>query len=108
MSIFAGFKGDYAPRTVSMRVTDDVIDFGDVTAATFSVRKPDGTEVTWTPVRTVGDGYIDLVYTLVASPGTSDFDQAGEYRIYATLTTPDGPIRCDTQRFYVRDEYEVP
>ncbi len=104
-------KGSVAPNVLEF--TADATDSGgvdltDVTAAVLMVRKPNGTEATWTgdidPLTWTADN-IDYEYEFAAD----DLDQEGVYRIFMSMTVPTGTIRTEVIKLHVLHKYwELP
>jgi len=83
--------------------TDIIVDCGqDITGATNTelvVKKPDGSIVTWTAT-IYNTNY--LKYTTVSG----DFDQAGTYRLQASLTLSGWTGYGETSEFIIYDRYK--
>jgi len=79
----------YVGDTGTLIVLDCGQDISGATARSILVRKPDGTEVTWTAV---ASGTDSISFTSLA--GT--FDRPGVWRLQALVTLPSGVWRGDT------------
>lgn len=80
------------------------IDLSTVTAATFSVRKPDETELSWT---TTLSNQTSTTLTLTHAYVTGDVDIPGRYLVFALLTMPSGTVRTSTKAFQGKGKYEL-
>lgn len=102
------YQGAKAPEAHVKNVTPGTsgVDLSTVTAATFSVEKPDGTIVSWAAARSAQTATtLTLTYTF-ASSGL-DVAIPGPYAIVVTLTIPAGTVRCQPYLLTVRGQYEV-
>lgn len=76
---------------------------GDVTAATMTLREPNGTEkVVAVTVANVSPTGLDVVRALVAA----DLDEAGDWVCTPTLTIPSGTLLLEPVKFYVRGKFQ--
>lgn len=82
------------------------VDLSTVTAASFSVQLPDGTEATWAATRS-NQTASTLTLTHTFDSGGTETAQAGTYTVYALLTIPSGVVRTLPQKLRVKGEYEV-
>ena len=77
----------------------------DLTSAstnTLKVKKPSGTEVTWSASKVAGTGG-NLTYTTI----TGDLDEVGTYYLQAYIVMGDGDIFYgDVVRFVVYDQFQ--
>ena len=100
------YTGAVAPE--SLRVTvesgESDLDLTTVTAASLSVRKPDGTTTTWT-VAITDQEEGSLVLTHAFSSG--DLPDTGGYVVVALLTVPGGTRRCLPQKLLAKSIYEI-
>jgi hypothetical protein len=83
-------------------IVDTKVDLTGALSLSFRVRKPDGTEVTWTPVIL---HTVDFKKYLRYEVQEGDFDQAGEYKLQAYAQVPEDGIywegRGETASFVV-------
>ena len=78
------------------------VDLSTVTAATFAVKKPDGSAASWSCV--VTDKTASSA-TLTHPFGSGDVDQLGIYTLVPTLAVPAGSARCVAVQILVQDPY---
>jgi hypothetical protein len=86
--------------TILVRDEDgSAVDLSVTTAKTWTVQKPSGAQVTWTPsfVTDGTDGY--LKYTTAAN----DLDQEGVWRVQVNLTFVSSSAKCDAVAFSVKE-----
>jgi hypothetical protein len=80
------------------------VDLSTVSAAVLVVQEPDGTQTTWSAVRS---NITSTTLTLTHAYAAGDVDQAGEFVIYAALTIPSGTVRSIPQPLIGRGKFEV-
>jgi hypothetical protein len=69
------------------------LDMSTITAATFQIRKPDGTTTSWTATLSAQDtDSLTLTHTFASS---TEVDQAGTWHFYAKYTIPGGFDRSE-------------
>lgn len=78
------------------------VDLSTVTAATFAVRKPDGSSASWSCVVTDKTA---AGATLTHPFDSGDVDLIGIYTLVPTLTVPAGDARCVAVQILVQDPY---
>lgn len=98
------YVGQVWPQSVRLRVlpSDNLPDLTAVTAAEIKCKRPDGTVATWSvdsPFYTQTEALLILRHRLVAG----DLPSAGDYRMWALLTTADGVHETETAVFPVRE-----
>src|SRR5688500_4811416 len=89
------YVGLVAPKTYSVDIVpgDSSLDLSTVSAATFQIRKPDGTTTSWTAALSSQTATtLTLTFTFGAS---SELDQAGTWHFYAKFTVPGGFDRTE-------------
>jgi hypothetical protein len=79
------------------------VDLSTVTAASFIVKRPDGSTATWAATRS---NQTATTLTLTYAFLLGDRPIRGAYAIYARLTIPAGTVRTTTDFPLVRGEYE--
>ena len=90
------FVGLVAPKTYAVDIIpgDSSLDLSTVSAATFEIRKPDGTTTSWsTALSNQTASTLTMTYSFGAAP--SVLDQAGTWRFYAKFTVPSGYDRSE-------------
>lgn len=100
------YVGLEAPKeyTVDFIQGDSLLDMSTITDATFEIRKPDGSTVSWTAVLSAQTtDTITLTYTF--SGGGGDLDQAGTWHFYAKFEVPGGFERSEEWVEHVRLEH---
>lgn len=90
------YQGAIAPEAYTLDITPGTVnpvDLSTVSAATLSVRKPDGTVVAWAAtISNQTTSTITLTHTFL----TGDIALLGDYAIVASLTIPSGTVRAKT------------
>lgn len=89
-----------------MNVTpgDSGVDLSTVTAASFKVRKGNGSLATWSATRSNQTANtLTCTYTLTST----DVDHSGRYVYYIALTIPSGTVRTKPRVLEVRGLYEI-
>lgn len=83
--------GLVAPKTFAVDFVKGLssLDMSTVTAATFEIRKPDGTTTSWSTTRS-NQTATTLTLTTSFSAAPSMLDQAGTWHFYAKFTVPGG------------------
>lgn len=100
------YVGLVAPKTyaVDFVVGASSLDMSTISAATFQIRKPDGTTTSWsTVISGQTSTTITLTHTYSAAP--SEVDQAGTWHFYAKFTIPGGFDRSEDWVEHVRLEH---
>lgn len=102
------YQGAKAPDAYVLNVIpgDSGIDLSTVTAATFAVRLPDGTETSWSASRS-NQTTTTLRLTHTFDALGAELATQGPYVIYAALTIPSGTVRTEPLRLQVKGEFEV-
>lgn len=90
------YVGLVAPKTYAVDLVTGYssLDLSTVTAATFEIRKPDGTTTSWSTARS-NQTTTTLTLTHSFSAAPSELDQAGTWHFYAKLTVPGGYDRTE-------------
>lgn len=98
---------DGAPKSYILDLTaDEGVDLSGVTSAKFRVRQPTGTIVEWTAATSNQSATaIRLTYAFPADAPV--FPKAGDYSIYAELTTPEGKLTSWPRKLRVLDAFDV-
>jgi hypothetical protein len=89
------YVGLVAPKQYVVDIVpgDSDLDLSTVTAATFQIRKPDGSTTSWTATLSNQTATtLTLTFTYGAS---SEIDQAGTWHFYAKFTVPGGFERTE-------------
>jgi len=85
---------------VTIRTSASGLDLTTVTAVTLNVRKPSGTESTWTGAIQSATA-ATLIVSFVYLPG--HLDEVGDYRTKPVLAVPGGSVNCKAFSFSVKD-----
>lgn len=95
-----------APETYTSDIVPGTsgVDLSTVTAAVFSVRKPDETELTWAATLS---NQTSTTLTLTHAYAAGDVDTTGRYLVFALLTMPSGHVRTSTKAFTGKGKYEL-
>lgn len=98
--------GAQAPAAYVLNLTPETagVDLSTVTAASLSVRKPDGTTTSWSATRS---NQTTTTLTLTHLFDVADLTKAGQYVIHALLTLPAGTLPSEPVILLVKNEYEV-
>jgi hypothetical protein len=96
-----GALADYA-FILNVTPGEDVVDLTTVTSATFNVRRPDRSATKWTATMT---NQTTTTLTLSHPYASGDISQLGFYQVYATLSTPSGPLLTTSVQLKSFDPY---
>ena len=99
------YQGALAPEALIQNITPGLsgVDLSTVTAATFKVKKPDGTIYSWAATRSNQTATtLTLTYVFQSAADTA---QLGSHVAVAFLTVPAGVVRTIPQNYTVVDQY---
>ncbi len=103
------WEGALAPEKYELVVSsseDDGVDLSTVTAASFIVRAPSGTETEWPASYSYSSDTQKLTVTYTFDATESELDAVGMWLVYAELTVPSGTVRSRPRPIYVRNRFE--
>lgn len=101
------YQGDVAPAACVFKITPGTtgVDLSTVTLGTIHVRKPNGTQTTWTTVLS-NQTSTTLTATHAFASNGSDLDVYGLWAAWIVLTIPAGALRVPPQVLTVKAPWE--
>lgn len=100
------YVGIVAPKTYAVDFVQGAssLDMTTISAATFEIRKPDGTTTSWTAaLSNQTTNTLTMTHTFSAAP--SELDKAGTWHFYAKYTIPGGFDRSEDWVEHVKLEH---